>query len=136
MRGLGVSLCRIPPSCLISVLRHPCRVSLNSVSSIAGSTALKSSGPSLEGFLSYVDRLVAALSPLSGSVLVNWSLESAWVAYKREVLNGRALNKMVASKKAKLIYLLPRRLVDREDINSHPRTLSQGSLMQVIVLTF
>lgn len=131
-----MSLCRIPPSCLISVLRHPYRVSLNSVSSIAGSTALKSSGPSLEGFLSYVDRLVAALSPLSGSVLVNWSLESAWVAYKREVLNGRALNKMVASKKAKLIYLLPRRLEDREDINSHPRTLSQGSLMQVIVLTF
>ena len=53
-----------------------------------------------------MDRLVAAPSPLSGSVLVNWSLESARVAYKREVLNGRALNKMVASKKAEA-YLSP-----------------------------
>lgn len=59
-----------------------------------------------QGFLSYVDRLVAALSPLSGPLLLNWLLESAWVAYKREVLNGRALNKMVASKKAEA-YLSP-----------------------------
>lgn len=101
-----MSLCRIPPSCLIFVFRHPCRVSPSSISSIAGSIALKSSGPSLEGFLSYVGRVVAALSPLSRFVLLNWLLESAWVAYKREVLNGRALNKMVASKKAEA-YLSP-----------------------------